>query len=225
MRNQGLFLVFILCLTLGLSWASSIFRDHYSDRKDLQAEISKLHHGEEKQALKQALLENQLEEMRSHVFQTLDQKSSLAWSEKQWWAGLRGPASENPLKPRTAGVFANAKKEFRAKNYAASAEKFRKFIDQYPTSADVVEAHFLLAESLFLSGQPEASLDLIDQMMLRYPDSELTGFIMLRMGQIFEGKNRPEDAREVYETILRQFPQSAALKTQADRLMRAPASL
>jgi len=109
-----------------------------------------------------------------------------------------------------------AKKDFRSDNYTAAAAKFRQVIERYPVSKDIIETHFLLAESLFLSGQIDASMDLVDEMMTRYPDSELTGFIMLRMGQVLEKKNRLDEALEVYQAVFRQFPKSPALLAQIE---------
>jgi TolA-binding protein len=221
MRNQGIFLVFILCLTLGLQFSYHVFEEHFSDRHDLEKTISALEEQRQRQDLQQALLQNQLEDLKANVFETLGKKSLLAWNEKQWLAALRGPASVSPLeRPKSSALLAEAKAKFREKLYADSAEKLKSLINDYPTSKDIVEAHFLLAESLYLSGQTEPSLDLMDQMMTRYPESELTGFIMLRMGQIFESRNRPAEAKEIYETVLRQFPRSEVLKSQAEKMMR-----
>ena len=225
MRNQGIFLVFILCLTLGLSLASQVFHEHYSDSQDLHQQISHLNEQREKEALKVTLLQNQMEDLKAHVYQTLDKKTTMAWNEKQWLASLRGPASVAPLEPKSGTLMANAKKDFIKKDFPAAGEKLKQLIEKYPTSRDIIEAHFLLAEAYYLSGQAEASLDLVDQMMTRYPESELTGYIMLRMGQILQNRNQNTEAREVFDTVIRQFPKSAQLKDQASRLSRMPASL
>ena len=220
MRSQGIFLVFILSLTLALQYSYGIFREHYSDEKELVKQVTRLREDGERETLKQALLENQLENLKGEVLHSFGEKKSLAWSEKLWWQGLRAPASAPPVLARASVLLDAAKVLFRERKYADAGVKLRHLIQDFPTSKDIVEAHFLLAESLFLSGQSEASLDLIDQMMLRYPESEMTGFIMLRMGQILEKRNRPGDAREIYEIVLRQFSSSREIHSQAESLVK-----
>lgn len=222
MRHQGLFLVFILCLTLGLSFSYNVFQDHFSDRVEMNGQIASLKKKNERQALEQALVRNQLEDLQAYAFQSLGQKAVLAWEQSQWRESLRSPASVSPLKSELASrtIFSQAREDFRQKNFAESAKKLRQVIEKYPVSNDIIEAHFLLAESLYLSGQQEASMDLIDEMMTRYPDSELTGFIMMRMGQILEKKNRTSEAQEVYQTIAQQFPRSKALQAQLESRLK-----
>lgn len=220
MKNQWIFLIFILCLTIGLQFSYGLFRGHYSDEKELQAALHALREQGERQELRRAMLEGRIQDLQASVYQTLGGKKALTWVEKQWWTSLRGPASVGPIKVEGAALLAKAKEEFREKDYQAAVDSLKSHIARYPTSRDVIEAHFLLAEALYLSGQPEASLDLIDQMMSRYPESELTGFIMLRMGQILEKRNRREEAREVYRTVLDQFPRSADLRRQAQALVK-----
>ena len=137
MRNQGIFLVFILCLTLGLTLASQAFHEHYSDSQDLHAQILQLNEQREKEALKVTLLQNQMEDLKAHVYETLGHKTSLAWNEKQWLSSLRGPASVTPPEPKSGTLLANAKKDFLKKNFAAAGEKLKQssnFIRQAVTS-------------------------------------------------------------------------------------------
>jgi TolA-binding protein len=221
MKAQALFLVFILCLTVGLQQSYQVFREHYSDSHDLEKEIGSLNEKSQRQALQAALLQNQVDDLQANVYATLEKKGEhLAWNERQWMKSLRGPASVPLIDSKSAQLLIEAKDLFRAQKYPSATENLRKLISDYPVSKDIVEAHFLLAEALFVQGQLDASLDVIDQMMTRYPDSEMTGFIMLRMGQILEARKRSSDAKEVYRTVLREFPHSFELKQQAESLLK-----
>ena len=57
-------------------------------------------------------------------------------------------------------------------------------------------------------------------MLNLYPESELTGFALLRMGKIYEFQDRREDAIDLYQTILRSFPQRD-VAGQASRSLRS----
>ena len=111
---------------------------------------------------------------------------------------------------------ATAKEEFREGRYDRAIETLKDFIGRYETSSRVVEAKFLLAESYFQQQEYESSLDLINQMLTLHPESELTGFLLLRLGAIFEDQNKDLDAIGVYKTITKNF-NNKDLLFQAER--------
>ena len=57
-------------------------------------------------------------------------------------------------------------------------------------------------------------------MIRLYPDSELTGFALLRLGSIYERRDRIEDAAEIYRSIVAHFSQ-AELRGQAAAALKA----
>ena len=57
-------------------------------------------------------------------------------------------------------------------------------------------------------------------MIRLYPESELTGFALLRLGKIYEGRDRIEDAAEIYRSVAFNFTQ-AELKRQAEASLKA----
>ena len=57
-------------------------------------------------------------------------------------------------------------------------------------------------------------------MIRLYPESELTGFSLLRLAKIYERRDRIEDAAEIYRSISQNFTQ-AELKRQAELSLRA----
>lgn len=221
MKTQALFLIMVLCLTLGLSWAFRAFENHYSDRHELVDSIKTMKASAEKKELQKALLENQIEDLQAQVFKHLGEKKLADWGDRQWMNSIRSPASAASFEIQSDRLMASAKHNFASQNYHDAILNLKELIQKYPTSKDVIEAHFLLAESFYVSGQTESCLDLVDQMMQRYPESELTGFIMLRMGQILEKKKRKSEATEVYQAIIRGFPMSAELRVQAEKMLGA----
>ena len=96
---------------------------------------------------------------------------------------------------------------------------FEKVIEKFPASVHVVESLFLTAESYFLLGQYPACLSVVEIMMEQFPESDLTGFILMRMAQIYNMRGETEQAIEVYRTIIRQF-QHNGLKAQANAALK-----
>jgi TolA-binding protein len=40
-----------------------------------------------------------------------------------------------------------------------------------------------------------------------FPQSELTGFALIRLGSIYQIQNRNEEAVDIYKTVMRSYPQ------------------
>jgi TolA-binding protein len=114
-----------------------------------------------------------------------------------------------------------ARAEFRKGDFNASAKSFAGIVQKFPASPQVIQAYFFWAESLYMSQQQQECLDVVDQMMTQFPDHELTGFIMLRMGQILQQRNRSEEAAEVYRAVGRSFASNHELKVQTERLLKS----
>ena len=106
---------------------------------------------------------------------------------------------------RGVTAFERAKKEFRDRLFEESNESFRSLIESFPGGRFDIEAHFLLAEGEFQTKDYERAVDAIDLLVGAYPESDLTGYALLRLGGIFELQGRREDADEVYRAILKAY--------------------
>jgi TolA-binding protein len=71
----------------------------------------------------------------------------------------------------------------------------------------VTESYFLMAEGHFLSNELEECTAIVQQMVDLFPQHELTGFALIRLGRIYEIQNRNEEAVDIYKTVLRSYPQ------------------
>lgn len=121
---------------------------------------------------------------------------------------------------RASSLLERAKEEFRHRNFEESNLRLETLLNSYPDSLHGPEARFLLVEGYYQSKDFEACIELVEQMIRLYPESELTGFALLRLGKIFEGRDRIEDAAEVYRSVVMNFSQ-AELKKQADVSLKA----
>jgi len=108
---------------------------------------------------------------------------------------------------------------FRKGEYDRSNKLMEKLIDRYGYSTQAIEAHFLLAEGQYQLGELEAATATIEKMMELFPESEVTGFALLRLGQIFEQRDRYDEAVQIYRTVLRSFPYRS-VASQAERSLR-----
>lgn len=114
--------------------------------------------------------------------------------------------NENLALSKAKSVFEEGKGLFRQKKYDAAIASFLILIKKHPYSAFVPEAMFLLVESNFVVRRYDQCIEYANKMLDIYPESELTGYALLRLGKIFEFQERYEDAGEIYKTVIRSFP-------------------
>jgi len=113
---------------------------------------------------------------------------------------------------RASGIFENAKTAFREKDFEESSSLFSRLVEHYPSSAHLPEAQFLLAESQYQLKEYGLSAAAIEKMVDVYPENELTGFALLRLGKIFEAQNRIEDAGDIYRAVIANFKQPELIR-------------
>ena len=95
---------------------------------------------------------------------------------------------------------------------ALFAQEEGSLISKYPSSVHAIESHFLLVEGKFQIHDYEKCVGIVDAMITNYPESELTGFALLRLGKIYEFQDRFEDAVEVYKTVIKTYHDKDLLK-------------
>lgn len=228
MKQQYLFLFTCLAIVAGLMQSYYIFKDYFSPVREYQLKISQQEREVERQKLQMALLESQFIDYRTEVAGLIPSFESLQKNNPEQSA-LRGLASvsQQPVDALTDsldlsnGILNQAKADFKKGNYKSSILELNKLISKYPTSPAIVEGYFFLAESYYLNGQSQECMDIVDRMMVHYPEHELTGYIMLRMGQVLAARNRTEDAQEVFAVIESKFAKQKDLVGQAKRLAQS----
>jgi TolA-binding protein len=219
MKN-AVFLPFCMLIVTALVVAHSLFRESLSPAANLQAQVESA--AQEKRA---AVFQAQLAEARLADYQqdvaTLLPSSLKGRGEPSY--PLRQMASvtfesESFVMERASGLMEKGKKAFRDANYSKAIHLFNDVIAKYPDSSHVAEAHFLAAESQFLTKDFEASIETIEKMIDLFPDNELTGFALLRLGSIYETQDRIEDAGDVYRAVLGHFRQPEIIKQASTSL-------
>jgi TolA-binding protein len=219
---NSLFLIVCLSITVALLWGYNEFTAYFNQGSEYQVQVQQLKEKLEKEEFRNALLRNQLVDFQQSVAAVLPASSQIKddvanYDLKNFSSSLRVPASVSQI-DLSGTLFEKGKKLFKEQKYEKSIKEFRKVLEEYPLSRYKIESHFFMAEAFFLQKDYKNSLDLIDQMVVQYPDNDLTGFIMLRMGQISELNNRLEEASEVYKTVQGHF-KNEQLRRQASTLI------
>lgn len=212
MKKDALFLILVSCLTAGLVYFFGKFKDHYSDELFLSLEISKHERMLEKKDLELQVAHQRFFDFEQSVIAQLPKEG------KQYVAlrsNFRAPAAVETLEFAEA-LLAKGQEHFNDKEYPEAIQVFRQFEKKHPTSLLLPKAIFLRAEAEFLSGEFENFLGTTDFMMSHYPENELSGFLMVRMAQVYEFRKRVPEAKQIYSSVMDKF-KNPQLKEQARR--------
>ena len=220
-RANLVFLIFSLSLLVGFLQVYSYFREYFSDSRDLIAEAHVLQDQIEREKLHTALVRNQLIDLQEEIAKVLpvhniSVKNTADYRLKELTQIIRSPASESSI-DLSSILMERGREEFKKQNFVVSAKYFQELINKYPVSSQVIEAHFLLGESLFQAGQYDRCLDVVLEMVNQFPQDDMTGYLMLRNAQILTIRKRSGEAGEIYSLVRQNFS-SPSLKEQARRL-------
>nr|BFD59727.1 hypothetical protein CKG001_18340 [Bdellovibrio sp. CKG001] len=194
---------------------------HFNGHEEYEMRLANLQKQVEKEKFNNSLLSYQLKDFQQTVAQVLPDNKTLQakYELKNLAAVVRAPASEDSL-DLSGALYEKGKRYFNGQEYDRAIREFNKLIETYPLSQHNVEARFFIAESYFLKKDYRSSLGQIDEMVTQYPQHDLTGFILLRMGQISEMNSQTEEAAEIYKTVAKNF-KNENLKKQARKLAQS----
>lgn len=219
-RYNHLFFIVCLVITTGFLWTYLFFANYFNSSLSGQNEAARLRESLEESRFQVVMLQHQMRDLEQTVAAALP-KTTLAKKDiyKNLLMTIRAPASI-PAMDLSSVILEKGKKYFTENQYALAVEEFSKIKNQYPSSAYQIQARFFLAESLFHQRQFKKCVEVIDEMVLQFPEHELTGFILLRLGQISEYNNQVDEAGEIFRTVRDHFPQKE-LKAQARVLLKS----
>lgn len=225
MRNSS-FVVLTLVLALIITAAYAEFRAYFYNPDRLEYEITYLKKEIERRELEKLALNDAFTDFRVEVATALPQKYSPEMKGEKGYplrrlaSVVRVPDPVQINQSLAQGLFDRGSQHFKQRNYVKARDSFKQFIEKFSYSAKVIEAHFLLAESYYQLGSLEECTDTIHHMIEQFPESELTGFAMIRMGRLLEVEHRWEEAIEIYKTVMRSFPERD-VASQAARSLRS----
>jgi TolA-binding protein len=221
MRPQ-VFIFIIVTVLVGILQLYSAARDYFDDSEILGKQITKYQRALEEERLRAALVQHQADSLRQRVATLLpdrmqDWKSN--YEVRNIASIVRDSAKYDLQIDMASSLLRKGKELFQEKKYDEANKLFLKLTTRFPLSKHVVEAHFLLSEGHYLMGDYDLALDSISVLMTQYPESDLAGFSLVRLGNIFEYQERFEDAAETYRTILKTY-KDPLLRKQAKTLLQ-----
>ncbi len=224
--KRNTFLLYCFMLIVLISQSFLFFRQAFSGVDFLKSRVADLENEVGRERLRVEIVHQHLSDYQQEVAsllpdairQTTDKEAT--YHLRTLASVIATPQSDRLQIERAAGLFEKGKNQFRLGKYDESNRMFSGLISSSPESIYFAEAHFLLSEGQYQTKDFEACVGTIEAMITLFPESELTGFALLRLGKIYEYKDRFEDAVEVYRAILNTY-QEPALVTQARLNLKA----
>jgi TolA-binding protein len=215
--NQNLFVSFILALALGFVQLHSSLKTYFNSTDRIASHVEKLEKKISYAQFQTQLVRFQFEEFRNEVGSLLPNAiQKKGKGEKSYplrrLASVISQHDETKMRlSKARDIFERGKRAFNAEDYKKANDSFQTLIKFHPYSVNIVEAHLLSMESLFRTRRFEQCLDVVKQMVELFPEDQMTGFALLRMGKIYEFQDRREDALDIYKTVLNSFSQKAVV--------------
>ncbi|MCC6277395.1 MAG: tetratricopeptide repeat protein [Oligoflexia bacterium] len=122
------------------------------------------------------------------------------------------------LPERGEALLIKGRNMFLAGDYVRASEILEDFVEKYPGHPQLPVGAYLLQESYYLSDHKERAVHMIDYVISHFPETELSAYSLLRLGNIFERESRVEEAAEIYETIRTNFPNTKAKAMASGRI-------
>lgn len=211
--STRLFAFFILIMLFGIQSVYFSFKNQLEGRAELDYEIATLRHELERERTKTEIARYELESFQQRVALVLPNNIPGQDYSVRNIASIVSTTS--PLAIKSKIQFSDVKKIYLDGQYEKASLDLKDYIKNYPDSTFVLEAYYLLTMSYYNSSQHEKALETVDILVEQFPESEMTGLGLLVMGDIMKKKERFNDAKEIYTTVINNF-KYPELKKQAE---------
>merc|ERR1712098_719197 len=98
------------------------------------------------------------------------------------------------------------------KRYDQAIPEFKSFIASFPESVYVANAHYWLGQLLFNKGNLLESARSFETVSDQFKASNKRGDALLKLGMIAQKQNNVEQAKQYYQQVLTEYPESASAR-------------
>lgn len=106
----------------------------------------------------------------------------------------------------------------RNKQFDDAIVKMKSFVQNYPNSENIVNAHYWLGELYLAKQQPKLAIDEFNIVLNKYPGSLKTDAAMMKLGYAYADVGNYAKAKELLTKVTQRFPNTTAAKLAANRL-------
>lgn len=235
----GLLLSIAASLLMGGCLATS------QELQDLRVDITRLHGALDKAAVQQAEFQTSLQGNQADLLSQMNTLSgrleSLAVRLEENDARMASLASRmddidknmsSRLEILSEGVSTTKKtaaaapsklyqlayNDYMKRRYTQAAKGFADYLEVYPDTEKAADAQYYIGESRFAQKQWKEALEAYDQVIMKYASNEIVPSAILQKGTALEKIGQTGAAQDVYETLVKRFPQRPEAESAKARL-------
>lgn len=190
-------------LMTGLVWSYGVFKAHFAASPEASFRVENME--------RELASLNQEKAKLAYQFEDFRQNAAIHWPEARK-RDYRWPASITV--DLSTSLYEKGRHLFQEKKWDESLQVFTKLITDFPYSKWVTEAQYYSCEINFQVRDLKATSECVGQMVEMFPENTLTGFQLMRLGQVHEINGQNTEAAEIYRIVQTQFKEPI-LKTQS----------
>jgi tol-pal system protein YbgF len=127
------------------------------------------------------------------------------------------PPPPNPrVQPQQ--LYQNSYADYAAGNYSLAVQGFNSYLQYFPKSSQAHEAQLMIGEALLADKKHIEAVMAYDRVITNYPGSASVPHAYYKRGSALEQLSEVARARESYETLVKQFPESQPASLASQRL-------
>ncbi|WP_462154324.1 tol-pal system protein YbgF [Pseudoalteromonas piscicida] len=187
----------------------------------LQEEVSQVRGVTEEQSYK---LEKVLQRQRE-LYQEIENRVSQAYDQSQSTAAAVTPdvtpeqafssnLSENEAYDRTVNMI------MKDKRYDAAIPEFQSFLQQYPNSVYMPNAHYWLGQLFLIKSDDGKAKSHFATVVDNFPESNKRPEAMLKLGTILHKQGQAAEAKTLLNKLIKEYPSTTPAKLATERLAK-----
>ncbi|GEK10420.1 tol-pal system protein YbgF [Pseudoalteromonas peptidolytica] len=185
----------------------------------LQEEVSQVRGVTEEQSYKlEKVLQRQRElyqEIENRVSQAYDQsQTSTATTDITPEQAFSSNLSENEAYDRAVNMI------MKDKRYDAAIPEFQRFLQTYPNSVYVPNAHYWLGQLFLIKTKSSDAKSHFETVVTNFPESNKRPEAMLKLGTILNEQGKTTEAKTLLNKLIKEYPSTTPAKLATERLAK-----
>jgi tol-pal system protein YbgF len=133
-----------------------------------------------------------------------------------------GPPASNAVGMSPGRLWDMAFSDYAAGQWPLAIQGFETYMRAFPRSEQSDDAQFYIGEAYQLDGKMREALTAYEKVAADYPQSNRAADSYYKRGVIYNTLNQPDRAREMFETTIKQFPNSESSRLAKQLLDARP---
>ncbi|MDR2191321.1 MAG: tetratricopeptide repeat protein [Endomicrobium sp.] len=225
MKRSGLFLIVVSAFILSGCVAPMVSQQNISDLRgevaQLQIQFNELQKNHADLYAKADTEFVSLDAVNAAIADLQNRLSVLTQTVGELKSAVKKvESSERAEAVLPSDLYQNSYSDFSMAKYDLAYQGFKSFLDKYPNAELAAQAQFYMGECLYSKKQWQKALEEYMKIEGKYKKSDLIATARLKTALCYEQLGKPDDAMNIFGSIVKDFPQSSESLTAKDRIRK-----